>query len=517
MIALFKNPTLIFLFLIFILGLSLRFLYFPGNIYFGFDQARDAFTSLEIMQGDFKIIGPTTSLPGLFHGPLYYYIFGPIYFFTGGNPEAVSTFLRIVNALGIFVIFFIGRTIFNRWVGLMSAFLFAISFEQTQFSIYLNHPALAVISVLIFYLGFALIFFKKKPLGFVAVAIGLGLSIQFEMAETYLVIPLILYLIIFRKNLKILNKRTVILSVSIFLLLISTFILAEIKFGFRSFITVRQSLTESSNAVYFQNIVIVNLRSISDNLISYPLGAKLLGLILLITAVIFIYKNRYRKEIIFLLIWFFSGNLPYIKDTSSIPLYYHIAGSTVTLLIFSGFLIYKLSLTTYAVKLFQINRLFILLLLIPVISNYNLITTLNPKGSIPAINVQSGMLYSDQKKVLDFIYKEADSQPFSVNALTMPFNINTVWSYMFEKYGNQTYGYVPVWGGDAAQGYPGKITVEKNGSKLPQKRFFIIEPNRGIPQYLIDGLQKDEDVFSKKIKEEKIGEFIVQSRIAQEH
>ncbi len=500
-----KQPVTIVLLLIFFLALFLRFLYFPDNVYFGFDQARDAFASLEIMEGDFKIIGPTTSLPGLFHGPLYYYIFGPIYFFSDGDPAAVSAFLRIVNALGIFIVFFIASKVFkNNWVGIISAFLFAASFEQTQFAIYLNHPSLAVISVLIFYLGFAMFLFEKKTLGFFIAIIGLGLSLQFEMAEAYLIIPFILYSVIFRKDLKILNKKIVFFSAISFLLLISTFILAEIKFGFRSLSTISQTFSgDSSGSIWFQNILLINHRTIIDNLISAPNTAQLIGVILITQILYFFYKGKYKKEIIFLLIWFFSGNLPYIKDTASIPLYYHIAGSTVALLVFVSFLIYKLT---------NRYKIFLILLIIPILSNLNLITTLNPKGSIPAINVQSGMLLSDQKKVLDYIYSKSQNQPFSVNALTMPFNINTVWSYLFQWYGKQQYGYLPIWGGDAASGYPGKITVETNRSKLPEKRFFIIEPTRGIPQYLIDGLRKDEDVFSDIQSEEKIGEFIVQYR-----
>ena len=106
--------ALIALVVIFVIALILRFLYFPSNIYFGIDQARDAFVSQSIFKGDFKIIGPTTSVPGLFHGVLYYYIFSPVYFFSAGSPEAVSAFLRIVNALGVFLVYFIGVAIFNR-------------------------------------------------------------------------------------------------------------------------------------------------------------------------------------------------------------------------------------------------------------------------------------------------------------------------------------------------------------------------------------------------------------------
>src|SRR5689334_21823740 len=105
---------LIFLLGILALALLLRFLYFPGNIYFGFDQARDAFASLEVAHGNFRIIGPPTAIEGLYHGPLYYYIFAPFYLLSNGDPIAVSIFLRILNALGVLLVFLAGTALFNK-------------------------------------------------------------------------------------------------------------------------------------------------------------------------------------------------------------------------------------------------------------------------------------------------------------------------------------------------------------------------------------------------------------------
>jgi len=99
---------------IFVAAFAIRFLYFPKDINFTYDQARDVYISLKVTSGDIKIIGPPTTKEGLFHGPLYYYIIGPIYFFSGGNPEVVSTFLRVYNALGIFLVFLIAGVLFNK-------------------------------------------------------------------------------------------------------------------------------------------------------------------------------------------------------------------------------------------------------------------------------------------------------------------------------------------------------------------------------------------------------------------
>lgn len=489
---------------ILILAVLIRFLYFPDNVYFGYDQARDAFISQSILMGDLKIVGPPTSVPGLFHGPLYYYIFAPIYFIAGGNPEAVSAFLRVVNAVGVLIVFFIGSAIFNRKVGLMSALLFAFSFEQTQFAIYLNHPSLAVISVLIFYLGLALLFFKNYQKGFLISVVGLGLSLQFEMAEAYLILTFLLMLIIFRSKLKLVSKKNYLISALSFLAIILTFVISEVKFKFQNLTTILSIFSGSSkNTPLFQNLQLINFRTLNDNLVSFEQVTFIVVALLLLGLFLNLYRGKFRMELIFLIIWFFSGNIPYYKDTAELPLYYHIAGSTAALLVFTGFLIFQLS---------KYSKLFPLLLLIPIISNLSLITTLNPKGSIPAINVQSGMLLSDQKKVLDYMYTKADGKEFSVYGLTMPLYINMTWAYLFEWYGKRTYGYLPIWGGENASGYYGNLKVEKANSKLPETRFFVMEPTRGIPAYFIEGFKTEENVFTNVLEERNFGEIIVQLR-----
>ena len=135
---------------LFITAVMIRLFFFPNDIYFGYDQARDSYKAIEVLKGDLKIVGPPSSLnENLFHGPLIYYVYAPIYYFSNLNPEAVAIIFRIFNALGVLLVFGIGLTLFNIKVGLISSLLFALSFEQTQYSLFLSHPSLAVLTVLL--------------------------------------------------------------------------------------------------------------------------------------------------------------------------------------------------------------------------------------------------------------------------------------------------------------------------------------------------------------------------------
>ena len=498
-----KNWVL--LFGIFILALLLRFLYFPQNIYFGFDQARDAFATLGILKGDFRIVGPPTGVEGLFHGPLYYYLYAPFYFFSNGDPAFAAAFLRIANALGIFLIFLVGKTIFDKKVGFLAAFLFAISFEQTQYALYFNHPSLSVLSVTLFYFGLSLLFFRQQKKGLVLALLGLGLSLQFEFILIYLFITTFALGIIFRRSIPKIGLKVFLLSLCGFILSTGSFILAEVMFDFR----VLKNLTAiaggtGGNFSVFDNFYILITRFVSDNIISHNPGTVLALIFLTVLLLVFLKNKNYRPQLIFLMVWILGGIIPYISNKSQTPLYYYSAGAGVGLLVLYSFFIRQ----TYQ----KTKVLALVLVLIPVISNLSLIRQNNPGGVIPTINVQSGMLLSHEKQVVDYMYKSAAGEKFSVSALTMPLQVNTTWSYLLQWYGQKEYGYLPVWGENAAAGYPGNLISISAKSTLPDKRFLIIEPTRGIRYGLIDNFLREEGYFTTVVEEQKIGEFTVQRR-----
>lgn len=488
------------LFVIFLLALVLRFLYFPQNTYFGFDQARDAFASLEIIKGDIKVVGPPAANQVLHHGVLYYYIFAPFYLISGGDPAAVSTFLRILNASGIFLLFLLVYPMFGMAAALLSSLLFALSFEQTQFSLFLNHPSLAVISVLLFYLGLSTWIFRKETWGLFLALFGLGLSIQFEFVETQLIVVFILFILFLRKSIPKLSFQDMALGFLAFLIPVSTYVVSEIKNNLPVIRKVANLSQDSSESLYslishINQIFWLMNRHLQDNLAANSIISIILGIVFLSLIIVLTYKNVYRKQLIFLAIWFFGGFLVYffIKNDA----YFYNTGTSISILIFTAFLLSKF---------FRWNKwvttTFLILILI---SNLYLITKNNPLGPNPKINPQIGLLLKDEQRVLDFIYQNASGDEFSVNALTMPYNVNTTWSYLFEWYGKKRYGYVPIWGGDAAEGFPGNLQIERARSKLPDKRFLIIEPTEGIPTYLIDSFIASEENYTTTIEKRNIG------------
>lgn len=507
----FAKKEILLLIAILLSALILRFLYFPQNIYFGFDQARDAFSALDILKGDIKLIGPPTTFEGLNHGVLYYYLYAPFYFFGKGSPEVVAGLLRIINSLGIFLIFAIASILFNKYVGLIAALLYAFSFEQTQFALYFNHPSFAVISILILFLGLSILIFKKKEFGLPIAVLGLGLSIQFEFLLTYLIVPFLLILFIFRKSLPKLQKRSVMLTLLVFGLTLSTFMVAEVKYGFNSLKGLSRLLFSGSekSLANILSLYIFEMGQVIKFNISGFAQLKNLASVILITSFLLALKSKLKKQVIFLGIWFFSVFVIYIVngggDIKNEVIQYHPnVGISLSLIIFTSFLIFK----TWKKNLY----LAVVILILILTANLSLIQKINPFGSMPEINAQSFMLLSDQKKVLDYIYQDAKGKPFAVKAITLPFYINTTWSYLFEWYGLKNYGYLPVWNGINAKGYAGNLIVEDSQDKSPDLRYLIIEPVRGIPTYLIDDYLREESYFSDLKNQTEVGQIKLQIR-----
>lgn len=510
-----KFKIILILLSIFLLALFLRFLYFPNDIYFGIDQATGSFAVKEILNGNLKLIGPTTSFPGLRHGVLYYYLYAPFYLFGNGDPAFAAIFLRVVNALGVFLIFLLSSVLFNKYVGVLAAILYAVSFEQTQFALYFNHPSLSITSILIMYLGLALLIFRKKTFGLVIALFGLGLSIQFEFILTYLFIPFLLILFLYRKSIPCINKKIIFFGLLTFIMTVTTFLIAEIKFSFKSFKLLPELLFENNNTkslykifstYFFETGQVIKFSLISLDKLRLPAS-----LLILFSFLVLLFSKS-KKELIFLAIWFFSSVIVYFvtggEDLKVLIIQYHPnAGVSLSLFIFVSFLLYMLGRKVHFI-------LTILIILLISWLNFSMIQKINPYGSMPEINAQSFMLLSDEKKVLDFIYEDAAGQPFAVKGITMPYIINTTWSYLFEWYGFQKYGYLPTWNGKNALGYEGNLRVQEAQEGLPANRYLIIEPVRGIPLHLIDQYLTEESYFTDILVEKKIGAFVVQKRKA---
>lgn len=499
---------------IFFISLAMRFMFFPDNVYFGFDQARDAYESQSLYKNlDIKIVGPSTAAENLFHGPLYWYLIGTFYLLGAGNPEIPAAFLLILNALGVFIIFWLGKTLFNPSVGLFAGIIYAVSFEESQYALYFGNPAPAVLTIMLFYAGLAILIFKKDWRGLPISLLFLGLSVHFEFFLIYLFVVFSIVVSVFRKTIMPqMTLQKMLLSFAVLLVSLSTFIIAEFKFGFRTTITLLEILKSAGSTkqeafsllIFWEKLIL----HINDNLVTTIKPVQILILVSIVLSAVYliIKKKSVCEKILFLMLWFISSILLFAFGTPT--LYYSNIGIAPALIIITSFFIYKIYLFKKVIALF--------LLVVIIISNINLVLGRNPKGIISDIYVQEGMLLSREKEILDYIYEKAVGRPVVVSALTMPLQINTTWSYLFNWYGKEKYGYLPYWAGKSALGYPGALPSWQSQEE-EYTMFSIIEPTRGVRYAFIDQFLLEQKQYGEIIEEKVFGygdysRFVIQVR-----
>ncbi|MDO8514866.1 MAG: hypothetical protein Q7S14_00025 [bacterium] len=207
---------------VFVLGLLLRLYGGLDTILFNYDQARDAFLAIDILKGDLKLIGPPTDLPGVFHGPLYYYFLAPLYYLGGLKPYLPVLGIIFLNLFAGIIFYILAKKIFkSQFWGIISFLLYAVSFEAVSYARWLSNPTLVIPAYVIYLAGL----WNKNWL---LVVIGMGIAIQAQLFMLYLIPVTILYILIFKPPLKRLCP-----SILLLFLLLSTYLVAEVKFNFQ--------------------------------------------------------------------------------------------------------------------------------------------------------------------------------------------------------------------------------------------------------------------------------------------
>lgn len=130
----------------------------------------------------------------------------------------------------------------------------------------------------------------------------------------------------------------------------------------------------------------------------------------------------------------------------------------------------------------------------------------------------------DEMQAIDWIYKDAGGQVFSINTVTNPLFINTTWAYLFNYYAKPKYKYMPAWsgapqpdvfGGNVTMGLT-NINVEYGSRPVVQKGtilYLIMEPDIGIPWEYYAAFPVFENTRSKLVTKKKFGDFTIEKRV----
>jgi len=140
-----------FLFSILILGTFLRFYRLSELAMFVGDQGRDYLVAKDIiLYHKFPILGPQTSIPWIYLGPFFYYFLAFFLWLGKFSPVWPAYGTALFGVLAIYLIYILGKKLFEEKTGLIAAFFYAISPYAVLQSRIALHPSILPVFIILF-------------------------------------------------------------------------------------------------------------------------------------------------------------------------------------------------------------------------------------------------------------------------------------------------------------------------------------------------------------------------------
>lgn len=422
---------LYFLGAILVSAFLLRVLWLPENLFFGFEQGRDLLVVREIASfNDIKLIGPNTDIDGIYHGALSYYLLVPFFWLTGGNPLFILMSLIALNAAGVYLLFKTVEKLFDRNTALLSSFFYAVSYSAIIYSRWLSNPNLIpVLTIVIFY---SLVQSRQNKWFIVLGALFWGILFHLSLATAAtLVVPIALSLWLLRVKLSL---RVLIASaVSLFLVFLP-YIVFELRNNFILTNSVQGFLSGVPHGVDRWGAVDQFSNETVDNF--YPLDRRA-GLMFFLATLIggwWLWKGKRERwvPLMFLLlpVLFFVvvGIRPLRHVYIALPIFSSVVSALAVAGLFKKGWVYIGSLLLLGITAGNLAGVFVNL----------------PQSKANFLQHAQRTYLGDEKRLIDYIYQDANGLPFSYDYYSIPYWKSEGWEYLFSWYGKEKYGYTPL-------------------------------------------------------------------------
>lgn len=191
-----KHKYIIIFLLIVAIGMYLRFYRIESVQSFGWDQARDAWKTRDIIKGQIVLNGPRTGIGHIHLGSLWYYLLVPFYYLTNLDPVGAIYLNIIVNIFNFIAIFFVTKKIYGEKAALFVSFIYATN----KYLIEINRTAWNIspipgVAAIIFYSIYKIVYENNYKWIFVlSFLTGLFFHLHFSVVFLPLIIVLSLIL-----------------------------------------------------------------------------------------------------------------------------------------------------------------------------------------------------------------------------------------------------------------------------------------------------------------------------------
>lgn len=239
--------------LILIVGAFLRLYKIDEYMTFLGDEGRDVIVVRNLLvKADPILIGPGTSVGGMYLGPLYYYFMAPFLLLSNFNPVGPAIGVALLGVATIYLVYLVGLEWFTKGTGLIAAFIYAISPTVITYSHSSWNPNIMPFFALLSIYSIWKVWKEDKHILLILTAISMAFVFQSHYLGTLLVpvVGLVWFAYIL-KNWKIKNNRKVTLKYTFFafmafIFLMSPLVIFDIRHDYMNskalykFLTVRQ-------------------------------------------------------------------------------------------------------------------------------------------------------------------------------------------------------------------------------------------------------------------------------------
>ncbi len=235
-----KKPHFLILGLILFIGLTFRTYKIVEWLEFAHDADLYSWIVKDIVVNHHpRLIGQLTSAPGIFIGPIFYYLLVPFFILTKMDPVGAILLTTLIGVLTILSFYFVFSKLFNKQIGLIATFLQAVLITNINYDRWVvpTNPV-KLWAVWYFYTIFMLARGNFSVLPILAILIGLIWSIHIALLPALAAVPLALLV-----SRKLPNLKNVALFLIILLITSSPFLVFEFRHGFSQI----RSLTHNFN------------------------------------------------------------------------------------------------------------------------------------------------------------------------------------------------------------------------------------------------------------------------------
>lgn len=461
---------------------------YGNNFAFTMDQGRDLVDVRQMVVTRIpKLIGPTTSINGVYLGPFYYYFITVPFVLSGGNPAAIVYWQIFWFQLATVILWWVIRkkdSILADITGIL-LLLSPVGFYTARF--FWNANAMPIFTIL-FFASLLYTLWHKSYWSLLILGLVGGLSLQIEAAFGILFFPFCLIFLLIKKfSVKDLLKIS-----AAFLVTLIPQAFFELRHGFLMTKTLLAGLSGASDILGEKlsfAAKIIQRKAVFMGILqdTNHVPFEILKIILTFSLILGVYylfksKSKVSREILSESLFFiFLSFIFYLIFPQQVKSWY-VSGLAVPVIIYFSVVLANFFDENLLGKL--VVWTFILFTFFHV---YLAHSEYLYRNALKSGNDPSGL--SNQLKAIDWVYAQADGKGFRIYSY-LPSVYDFPYQYLFWWYGTKIYGYQPA---DIAY-LPGQPEYIKNSVSFWTKKkpvdntgptFLIIESDSEHPDRML--------------------------------